>query len=304
MNKRISTKKRLPPLEVFLLLLIGGVLFFSCSSAPKNVEPERPTSAEAAKYADLGNSFFNESRFGEAAEMYELALQRYLRIDDQAGAVSAYNSLAKTKLASGDPGWAEKMLQAAGQILDTYPLESEEFRKSRAETFNNLGELHYALGKYEQALDCFERGLNLVSAESDVGAYAILLHNRGTALFSLGRIDQGESSILEALEINRKEKNLYETASNHFMLALAAVERGDTAAAEDHATMALALDKEVENSRGIAHDLFLLGRIAHAAGQQEKSLGYLDRAEQIFLSLELEHSRSRVAEYRQKVVKN
>lgn len=301
---RLSARLRL---LLLLLLFLTGFFFFSCSSSPKNEEPKRPTSVEAGKFADFGNSFFNESRFSEAAEMYGLALERYLRIDDQLGAVSAYNSLAKTNLALGKAEEALRMLEAADKILNSYPSDSTETAgaaepaQARAETFNNFGELRYALGEYREALEWFDRGIGVLSFEAEAAGYAVLLHNRGTALFSLGQIDQARESIVRALEINTEEKTLHETASNHFMLALIALEQGDSSSAAAHAEQALAIDKEVENSNGIGHDLFLLGRISHTAGQNDKALVYLDRAEQIFSSLNLPKSGEKVAEYRKKV---
>ena len=93
------------------------VLHTSCSSAPKDVEPETPGAVEASKFADFGNSFFNQARYTQAIEMYQLALDRYIRIDDQRGTVSAYNSLAKAYLAMGGTTEAEAMLQSALKAL-------------------------------------------------------------------------------------------------------------------------------------------------------------------------------------------
>ena len=58
------------------LILLAGLLVLgaACSSAPKDQPPPRSTALEAAKFAEYGNTFFNEARYAEAAEMYSLAM--------------------------------------------------------------------------------------------------------------------------------------------------------------------------------------------------------------------------------------
>src|SRR6056297_2747828 len=97
------------------LLLLAGLLLVwtACSSAPKDQPPPRSTALEAAKFAEYGNSFFNEARYAEAAEMYSLAMNSYIRIDDQLGSAICYNALGKTFLAQGIDAQALQMFTAA-----------------------------------------------------------------------------------------------------------------------------------------------------------------------------------------------
>jgi len=280
------------------------MLVLSCSSTPKNPEPKRPTSAEAGKYAEFGNTFFNESRYTQAEEMYSMALELYLRIDDRIGTVNAYNSLAKVSLSLGKPREALKRLQASRAIIETLSSDSSGYAKAAAETFNNLGEVEYALGNYRKALDYFDESLELIREDSDSAVYAVLLHNRGTSLFSLGQINQAAKEIRSALEINLRRDKLYETASNYYMLSLIAHKTGNAGEAKENVKKALRYDRETENSNGIAQDLFLLGRIEHSEGNDEEALDYLHRAEQIFESLKLAQSLENVVEYRRRMEQN
>lgn len=277
------------------------VFNISCSSAPKDAEPETPGAVEASKFSDFGNSFYNQARYAQAIEMYQLALDRYIRIDDQRGTVSAYNSLAKTYLAKGNTAQAEAMLQTALRTLKSGGLIEQDdaaLRSVASETYNNYGELEYARGNYPDALDWFNEGLKMVSRNIDPNAYAVLLHNRGTVLYKQDKIEEARREFASSLAINREHDNLYEIASNHYMLAVLDVRAGDIDRALLHAESALSYDRTTENSPGIGHDLFLLARIEDLRGNSEAAAGYLDRSESIFRTIGLLSSEESVKEYR------
>jgi len=279
------------------------ILHTSCSSAPKDVEPETPAAVEASKFADFGNSFFNQARYTQAIEMYQLALDRYIRIDDQRGTVSAYNSLAKTYLAMGGTPEAEAMLQSALKALRSGGFIEQDdagLRSAASETYNNYGELEYARGNYSDALDWFDEGLKMVSRDIDPDAYAVLLHNRGTVLYRRNQVEDARREFESSLAINREQENFYEIASNHYMLAVLDIRTGDIDKALVHAESALSYDRMTENSPGIGHDLFLLARIEDLRGNKDAAAGYLDRAESIFRTIGLSSAEESVKEYRKK----
>jgi len=291
---------------VFILLLLVPLLLLplACSSAPKKSEPETPTASQAAKYAEFGNSFFNESRFTQAADMYLLALDRYIRIDNQFGVVSSYNSLGKTYLALGEIQKAETILQSALKILESLDVadnKNDELRSLASETYNNYGELIYAAGDYSGSQVWFERGLAEVEDDVNRKAYAILLHNRGTVRFKLGEYEKAKEDISKALKINKDLGYFYEIASNHYMLAVLSIKEQMLDEAYRNASIALDYDREMENSTGIAHDLFLLGRLEIMRGNREKGISYLERSYRIFESLNLEAERQMVLEYRNNI---
>lgn len=297
------TMKISAPFTYILLLSVVclSMLHFSCSSAPKEVEPDTPGAGEAAKYAEFGNSFFNQARYQQAVEMYRLALDRYIRIDNQLGAISAYNALAKTFLAMGNTEEAELMLQSSLRVLkglSPFKPEDSGLRSAAAEAYSNYGELEYIRGDYPQALDWFDQGLTLIAAKSDPDGYAILMHNRGTALHKLEREAEARQSIAEALKINLANDNLYEIASNYYMLAVLDLNADSVERALEHALEALAYDRSTENSPGIAQDLFILARIEDSRRNTERADGYLDRAEAIFHTIGFTNAVEAVEEYR------
>jgi len=131
-------------------------------------------------------------------------------------------------------------------------------------------------------------------------ALAILLHNRGSVYRARNELDAARQQFERALEINTERKNRIEIASNHYMLAVIALQRQNTDEAVRHAATALEYDKVSENSVGIGHDLFLLGRAEVAAGNRDVGTEYLRRARSIFAALELERDHEKVVEYLQR----
>ncbi len=288
------------------LILLAGVLLVwtACSSAPKDQPPPRSTALEAAKFAEYGNTFFNEARYAEAAEMYSLAMNSYIRIDDQLGTAVCYNALGKTFLAQGESEKAKRMFESAADTLTIFsPVASAapEVRQAAAETYNNLGEFAYNAGQLNEALQWFEEGIALLEDEKELAdALAILLHNRGSVYRAQKDLDAARRQFERALEINTERNNRIEIASNHYMLAVIALQTQNTGGAVRHAQTALQYDKLTENSVGIGHDLFLLGRAELAAGNREVGTEYLRRARSIFAALELDRDYEKVVEYLQR----
>jgi tetratricopeptide (TPR) repeat protein len=292
---------------ILMLLALLGILFGlgACSSAPKDQPPPRSTALEAAKFAEYGNSFFNEARYEKAAEMYTLAMNSYIRIDDQLGTAICYNALGKTFLAQGAVEKAQRMFAAAAETLTIFepiPTAAPNVKKTAAETYNNLGEFAYRAGNVSTALQWFEQGIKLLeeSEKELADALAILLHNRGSVYRARGDFAAARQEFQRALEINTNRKNFIEIASNHYMLGVIALQTENYSAAVRYAQSALEYDKLSENSVGIGHDLFLLGRSQIASGNREVGREYLVRARTIFATLELERDYKKVVEYLQR----
>lgn len=291
-------------------LLTGLVLIWlgalgGCSSAPKDQPPPRSTALEAAKFAKYGNTFFNEARYEKAAEMYTLAMNNYIRIDDQLGRAICYNALGKTYLAQDAVEKAQRMFESAAETLTIFEpvaAAAPDVKEAAAETYNNLGEFAYKAGNADTALQWFERGIVLLEEEEKAheNALAILLHNRGSVYRARGDLTAAQQEFQKALEINTKRENLVEMASNHYMLGVVALQTENYSAAVRHAETALDYDKLIENSVGIGHDLFLLGRSEIASGRTEVGREYLMRARNIFAALKLERDYEKVVEYLQR----
>ena len=278
---------------VFVSILSAGLLLGAgCSSLPKETEPQGKLAEKGSKYLETGNSLFRQARFGEALDMYDLALESYIKIDDIQGIARSYIAAGSVYHMLGGDEQAERLLLRALAVV-TPPGESEErsrFPGAAAEALGGLAEVAYMRGELEQALEYIERGMRLIDSGEFSREKAVLLHNRGTVRRAQGELPAAEEDLRRALELNRKSRRYGEMASNHYMLAAAAQKRKKPEEARDHLLRALELDRRTEHSIGIAYDLRALSGIAGELGDEEQEKEYRRRAERLFQSLGLDYA--------------
>ena len=89
------------------------------------------------------------------------------------------------------------------------------------------------------------------------------------------------------MEINLASKLTEQAASDYYMIASVHSLDGRYDDAIRNATLALTLDKQIEDSRAIAKDLHALGLIASKKGDAAAAFEYFQRAYLVFTTLGL-----------------
>jgi predicted ATPase/DNA-binding SARP family transcriptional activator len=120
------------------------------------------------------------------------------------------------------------------------------------------------LERYTDAIDYGEDGCHLAAAVDDLPMLAGLLDNLGIALRCLGRLDEAEAKILEALRIQPDDEFAVAAETEH--LALIAARRGDRSRARQLSLKALVYfrDRElVEAQIGILESIACLEVAEH-----------------------------------------
>lgn len=253
-----------------LLLLILA----SCSSLPQgNPEPISAAKAQAAKdFATLGAVNQADGNFTQAERYYLQSLEANWSIDNLEGVVESNNSLGNMYLDLGDNVAAQRHFTAA--------LEGAELAGSGiliGKTLANRAKLEIQLGQYEKALETLvaaEKGLS----NSDGTYRAVLFHNRGVAYYRLGRHDEAKSALQTALGLNTGANAKKERAANLYLLASVESLAGEFTNAKAMLLEALKLDKLVENTGGIASDLFALYHVSLKLADKAGAYQFLVRA--------------------------
>jgi tetratricopeptide (TPR) repeat protein len=131
--------------------------------------------------------------------------------------------------------------------------EALEINYKDSNIWNNKGVILYKLGKYKKALKCFDEALKISPKDS------IFWNNKGLALYQLGRYEEAIICYDEALEINTKDGNVW----NNKGLALYQLGRYEEALkCFDEALEINTKDGNVWNNKGAA--LYQLGRYEEA----------------------------------------
>jgi Tfp pilus assembly protein PilF len=253
----------------------------SCSSAPPPTEAVSTVKNQAAQNSTYGEGYYRQARYDLALQFFIQALNGYTSVDNSEGVAQTYNLLGKTYLVTGALDQAEDMftrarLRAKG-VSPSLVLEST----------NNLGELYLSRGEAGKALSTFQEALALPAGAQSPARTAILYHNMGTAEKSLGNPSQALEYYAKSLQINLSNKLNAEAAADYYMIASVHSKQGRYDEALKNAELALSLDKRVENSPGIAEDLFALGLISLHKKDTAAAFDYFQRSYGVFVTIDL-----------------
>ena len=156
------------------------------------------------------------------------------------------------------PGTGDKENAEETQVMSTYQEENES-------SWNDRGVELYAQGKYDEALKCYDKAIELDPQ------FSLAWNNKGAALFSQGKYDEAIQAYDKAIEIAPK----YASAWNNKGFALYNLGKYNEAMqAYDRAIYLNSEDGNAWHNKGLA--LKALGRTteADAAFAKAKELGY------------------------------
>jgi tetratricopeptide (TPR) repeat protein len=254
----------------------------ACSTAPKNAGVIYETKNKAVDFSRLGDGFMATGQYDQAMSYYGQALQASRSVDDLEGISSIQASMGKAYANAGMPAEARAAYEASlerARMAASAPAE--------AVALTGLGELDYAEGKREEALERFNKALDRLAPEGKTPkakekatqkAFAIALHDRAVARVAMGQAGEARADLERAAEINEKAKRWVELAANRYVLASMLSSEGKLEEALAMALSALEADKTAENGHGIAGDLAAAGRLAQRLGRDEEAFGYWKRS--------------------------
>ncbi len=148
---------------------------------------------------------------------------------------------------------------------DLAPTEASRYWLTAANVALTLRQQKAALENAERALECYR------VAGDDVG-YAAALRCRGAALINLGRIDEGEADVAQALETLRRHGHRRLTALALRSLGLAPRLRGELDRAAPIYREALAFAQGLGDERGVQIISGNLAEVEFDAGNAEHAL--------------------------------
>jgi tetratricopeptide (TPR) repeat protein len=225
--------------------VFAAALVISCSTQPKKPDTVSTVKNQAAQDAATGEGYVRQGRYDLALQFFTLSLGEYTSIDDTEGVIQVYNALGKTYISMGS-------LEMAQDIL----VKARELARGAKPSFLfvttlNLGELYLSKGDAGTARTTFEEALAMPADSRTSSQTAILYHDMGTAAKNLGEPEKALEYYGKALEINLAGKLKEQAASDYYMIASVHSQAGRYDDAVKNATLALTLDKQIENSPAI-----------------------------------------------------
>ena len=267
-------------------LLLAGVaalltlsLAAACSTAPRTTDGVATAKNQAAQDSTNGEAYYRQGRYDLALQFFTRSLNAYTSVDNEEGIVQSYNAIGTTSMAMGSLDMAEEILIRARERsrgMDPPLL---------AISTNNLGELYLAKGEAQKALGILEEALAMPAGARTPMQTGLLYHNLGIAQKDLGNPAKAQEYYRKSLEINLANKLIAQAAGDYYMIAAVHSKNGEYAEAEKNAALALAADKQIENSPGIALDLYAMGLIANRRKDAAAAYDYFQRSSLVYTTL-------------------
>ncbi|HET7566258.1 MAG TPA: tetratricopeptide repeat protein [Gemmatimonadaceae bacterium] len=202
--------------------------------------------------------------FSDARAAWDTARTLHRRMDDAAGELDALEGLARCAR------------RQASNVRDAIPLYEEAIARAAASgehrregsLHNQLGILHWELGRYGEALRQYEMGVRIFRELGDAVHEGLMLNSLGLTLCRLKRHEEARTVLEQGLSLNRKTgERLLEA---HSLAALGEVYTGigrlDDAAAQYE--VALAIRRTMEDRKGEGWMLHYLSRVRRAQGAE------------------------------------
>ena len=269
----------------FLLvsLLLGGIFYTSCSTAPKTPAENRTVRNEAGRLVQLGTKALREGQGAAARGYYEEAYHLFTSVDDTEGRIRALDGLGRLypekeeywdrALAiaqfSGDQELIALalLLQAERQVLsqEIAPITNQEGAQLAAKLQNCI---------------------NVLQRRPMDRARALRLY--GTFLRSTGQYDEALKALNEAASIDQKEKAYIELASDNYLIASVYSKKGLYEKAREYLLIALSYDKRAENPSGIGSTYYALGIVTEKEGNTSLARAYYQRAIEIYEAIKMQ----------------
>lgn len=236
---------------------LGAALVFlalaGCSTAPDTkAEAEVLIQRQqAVDFASQGDQNMVARNYAQAEVFYNQSLEANWATDNLAGVVQAHFSLGFLYLGLGHVDQASEQYALAAEAADMLGDVGLQ-----AECRLNQAKILLFQDKAAEALPLIEAAFASVSGGKDQVRLASFLYQRALAFKDLGRLAEAKKDLEQALLVNLGLKRLKEPAACNYLLASIANKEGQLPEALKLLEQALALDKQAENSEGIAKDLY------------------------------------------------
>lgn len=264
--------------KIFLPLLLT-LVFCSCSSMPKDERDliVSTVKTQSAMQLKRGDNEYRWNNYSSALALYSNALSSSSSVDWQQGVIRSLVQISRTLDQLEQP---DKSRQ--------YALAARGFRESIEDlalnilTQNRIAEWHYFQDDMDKSYELIEQavleGKNLESEEASETwrIKAAILKKKKDYTAALSAIDK-------AVSIDKKGLYLGELASDYYIRASILSLYGEYSGAIASMELALEKDKIIENSAGIAMDLYGLGKIHEKNGNSDKALEFYKRLYLVYL---------------------
>ena len=238
---------------------------------------EGSTLAEAATVAARASAFYSlirmrQGRPAEALRTAQAAVEQATKANSKAALARAYGVMAWSHLMLDEPGAEELWLDALELYEEVGDLIGQGYMN------NNLGGLAYFEGRWDEALDYYERSRDLAERVGNAVDVGVTEGNIGEVLVKQNKFDEAEPQLRRAVRVARASGDAFTVVFANLQLARILIERGQLSEAEAvleqsrHEALSL-------NMKAPAYEAAIyLADVKVRDGEPEAALSILDEA--------------------------
>ncbi|MCA2714146.1 MAG: tetratricopeptide repeat protein [Microcystis sp. M114S2] len=256
-------------------------------NAVKIAQESKERRLEALAFLNLGGAYYELGEFKESIEFFQQTLIIAKEIKDADLEKSAEKLLVLME--------AEKQRKEADRLLQqgVQQYEISQFREAlqswekalqiyqeiknrqgEAASLDNLGSAYLSLGQYQKAIDLHQKSLVINREIVNRQGEARALNNLGNVYQSLGQYQKAIQFYQQSLGIARDVDFRQEEAASLGNLGNAYQSRGEYQTAINYHQQSLAITRELDDRSGEAKALNNLGVDYRLLGQYQKAINY------------------------------
>ena len=256
-------------------------------NAVKIAQESKERRLEALAFLNLGGAYYELGEFKESIEFFQQTLTIAKEIKDADLEKSAEKLLVLME-AEKQRKEADKLFEQGAQqykisqfreALQSWEKALQIYqeiknRQGEAASLDNLGSAYLSLGQYQEAIDLHKKSLVINREIVNRQGEANSLNNLGNAYSSLGQYQKAIDYHQQSLDITRELDDRSGEAKVLNNLGNAYQSRGEYQTAIDYHQQSLAITRELDDRSGEARALNNLGVDYHLLGQYQKAINY------------------------------
>lgn len=172
----------------------------SCIAYDKGLalaEKENDRLAQAEALEGMGRMLWKMADYPKAHQRYQQALDIFTELSEFYGMARCYGGL----------GIVSSIVEEQAVALEYFESAIAASRRARHDSFTavltaNIGNVYFAIGRYDDAISCYEQALAYQEKHGNLGSVATMLTGLSGVLVYTGRYEEGLQLLQRALNIN------------------------------------------------------------------------------------------------------
>ena len=199
------------------------------------------------------------------------------RIEDWNAVVQFRIQQAKYFSLRGEWSKAHEMLKPISNILNNIFDEKTRYH-SEAMWLNTLGGVLQRQGKFDEAVDAFQRSASIEEELGDQRGQAMVLNSLGGVLQRQGKFDEAMKALQRSLNISKRRNDKIGLAMTHRMIGKNLLLTGEKTKAVTELTKSFEINEELKNRYGIGVATPPLIDAFLQLDRREQAISYCHRA--------------------------